>query len=220
MKQRSPNPVGIIAKNGGVYLMRAKAKFQAIHKPDYSWLLLLGFFLSKSIALNSKIIQSNDMTAEITCCRLTRCGFIRGRLKGPEAFISMQNKISSKLLCDEPWLKLNVSYLYSPCPLPPPLWGHSNPWYTFRHHSHCWSFCMFSTPLILFYLGFLMQETEGWILSLLTSAQQFCIQISCFSLGTRAWILMHCKSNPLFPFSHPSPGPLFCILFCDTSFNF
>lgn len=98
------------------------------------------------------------------------------------------------------------------------LW-HSNPWYSFRHHPlvpHCWSFGMFSTPLILFCLGFSMQETEGWILSLLTSEQQFYIQISFFSLGTRAWNLMHCKSNPLFPFPHPSPAPLFCILFCDT----
>lgn len=45
MKQRSPNPVAIIAKNCGVYFMRSKAKFQVIPKQDYPWLLLLGFLV-------------------------------------------------------------------------------------------------------------------------------------------------------------------------------
>lgn len=124
------------------------------------------------------------MIAETPCCRLTRCGFVRGNWKVPKLLSACRTRLvpNYSVMSHD----LNVRYLCSPSPLSPPLWGHSNPWYTFTHHPlvpRCWLFGMFSTPLILFCLGFLIQETEGWILSLLTSAQQFYIQISCFSLG-------------------------------------
>lgn len=69
-------------------------------------------------------------------------------------------------------------------------------------------YVQYSTNFTLFLLT---QETEGWILSLLTSEQQFYIQISYFSLGTRAWNLMHCKSNPLLPFPPGSLGLYFIL---------
>lgn len=90
----------------------------------------------------------------------------------------------------------------------------SNPWCSFRHLHHmprCWSSSACSPQHWYYCVCFVLtQETEGWILSLLTAEQQFYTQKPFFNLGTRAWNLMQCKSHPSLPFP---PAPLFCIFF-------
>lgn len=90
----------------------------------------------------------------------------------------------------------------------------SNPWCSFRHLHHmtrCWSSSACSPQHWYYCVCFVLtQETEGWILSLLTAEQQFYTRKPFFNLGTRAWNLMQCKSHPSLPFP---PAPLFCNFF-------